>query len=171
MLGSLRTAIETGVAFLATLLKASLVLSALFMLACITLQVVMRYAFGRATSWSEEMAILMFAWMVMGGLALGVREGFHVRIDLLLLVLPDRVRPWAESAIEALTAVFGFYLAWSGWRFLDITSGSVSASIGYPIEVLHGLAPLSGALIGIFATWRMFNPPSPEGSAAVEPGA
>lgn len=171
MFGTLRRGIATGVAFLATLLKASLVFSALFMLACITLQVVMRYVFGRATSWSEELAILMFAWMVMGGLALGVREGFHVRIDLLLLVLPERVRPWAESAIEALTAAFGFYLAWSGWRFLDITSGSVSASIGYPIEVLHGLAPLSGALIGIFATWRIFNPPPPESSAAVEPGA
>jgi TRAP-type C4-dicarboxylate transport system permease small subunit len=171
MFGTLRSVIETGVAFLATLLKASLVASALFMLACITLQVVMRYVFGRATSWSEELAILMFAWMVMGGLALGVREGFHVRIDLLLVVLPDRLRPWAESAIEALTAVFGFYLAWSGWRFLDITAGSVSASIGYPIEVLHGLAPISGALIGIFATWRILNPPPPGATSSVEPGA
>lgn len=171
MLGTLRRTVEKGVALVATLLKASLVASALIMLACITLQVVMRYVFGRATSWSEEMAILMFAWMVMGGLALGVREGFHVRIDLLLVALPERLRHWAESVIDALTAAFGFYLAWSGWRFLDITSGSVSASIGYPIEVLHGLAPLSGALIGFFATWRIFNPPLPKEAAAVEPGA
>lgn len=171
MLGSLRTAIETGVALLATLLKASLVAAALFMLVCISLQVVMRYVFGRATSWSEELAILMFAWMVMGGLALGVREGFHVRIDLLLGVLPDRLRPWAEAAIEALTGAFGFYLAWSGWRFLDITSGSVSASIGYPIEILHGLALVSGALIGIFATWRILNPPVSRDAAAAEPAA
>ena len=171
MLAMLRTTIERGVALLAALLKASLVAAALVMLGCITLQVVMRYVFGHATSWSEELAILMFAWMVMGGLALGVREGFHVRIDLLLAVLPEHVRPWAESAIEALTAAFGFYLAWSGWRFLDITSGSVSASIGYPIEFLHGLAPVAGFLIGVFAAWRALNPPPAEGAAAMEPGA
>ena len=61
---------------------------------------------------------------------------------------------------------FGFYLAWSGARFLDMTGGSVSAAIGYPIEMLHALAPVAGALIGLFASWRMLTgspaEPSPE---------
>ena len=108
----------------------------------------------------------MFSWTVMGGLALGVREGFHVRLDVLINLAPPGGRPWAERAIEALTAAFGFYLAWSGLRFLDMTGGSVSAAIGYPIELLHVLAPVAGGLIGLFASWRMLSSapaePSPE---------
>ena len=63
------------------------------MLFCIALQVVMRYVFAQTPSWSEELAILMFAWCALGGLALGVREGFHVRMDLLL----DRLSPLAVA--------------------------------------------------------------------------
>jgi TRAP-type C4-dicarboxylate transport system permease small subunit len=139
------------------LLRASLVAAVAVILACVVLQVVMRYVVGRSLSWSEEIAVLMFAWVTLGGLALGVREGFHVRLDTILDALPPSGRRWAERAIEALTAVFGAYLAWSGARFLDFTTGSVSAAIGYPIEILNGLAPIAGVLVCLFAGERMLN--------------
>ena len=50
----------------AWLLRASLIAAAAVMLACIAIQVVMRYVFGRTPSWSEEVAILMFAWTTLG---------------------------------------------------------------------------------------------------------
>jgi TRAP-type C4-dicarboxylate transport system permease small subunit len=139
----------------ATMLQASLVAAIVIMLACIVLQVVMRYIVGRSLSWSEEVAVLTFAWATLGGLALGVREGFHVRLDVILDSLPPRGRRWAECAIEGLTAIFGAYLAWSGVRFLYFTTGSVSAAIGYPIEILNGLAPIAGVLVCLFASERM----------------
>jgi TRAP-type C4-dicarboxylate transport system permease small subunit len=141
-------------AITATLLRVSLVAALVTMLACIVLQVVMRYIVGRALSWSEELALLMFAWATLGGLALGVREGFHVRLDLLIGALNPAMRLWAERGIDFATAAFGAYLAWSGTRFLDMTGGSVSAAIRYPIELLHGLAPVTGALICLFALQR-----------------
>jgi TRAP-type C4-dicarboxylate transport system permease small subunit len=154
-MNSLARGIGRVIASLAGALKLSLIAATAVMVSCIATQVVMRYGFGRATSWSEELAVLMFSWTVLGGLALGVREGFHVRLDLLVNRIPPGGQRWAERAIDALTAGFGFYLAWSGLRFLDMTGGSVSAAIGYPIEMLHALAPITGALIGVFATWRM----------------
>lgn len=141
-------------AITATLLRLSLVAALVTMLGCIVLQVVMRYIVGRALSWSEELALLMFAWATLGGLALGVREGFHVRLDLLIGTLAPATRTWAERTIDLATAAFGAYLAWSGVRFFEITGGSVSAAIGYPIEFLHGLAPVTGALICLFALQR-----------------
>jgi TRAP-type C4-dicarboxylate transport system permease small subunit len=151
--------LERVVALVTHLLQASLVIAMAIMLACIALQVVMRYVFGNAPSWTEEMALLMFSWCIMGGIALGVREGFHVRLDILLNVLPVQARRWMEAAIEAATAAFGAYLAWSGLRFVDVTSGSVSAAIGYPIEMLHALAPIAGALTCLFAAWRLVEGP------------
>lgn len=155
MQNSVLRGVERVIAFVAGVLKLSLIAATGVMVGCIALQVVMRYVFGRTPSWTEELAVLMFSWTVMGGLALGVREGFHVRLDILINLTPAGGRPWAERAIEALTAAFGFYLAWSGLRFLDMTGGSVSAAIGFPIEMLHAMAPVAGALIGLFASWRM----------------
>jgi TRAP-type C4-dicarboxylate transport system permease small subunit len=142
----------------AALLRWSLIAAVALMFACIALQVVMRYVFGNALSWSEELALLMFSWAALGGLALGVREGFHVRLNVLLDPLPARARAWAERTIELLTAAFGAYLVWSGWRYVDITRGGTSAAIAYPIELLHGIAPLAGVFVLIFAVERLILP-------------
>src|SRR3954470_1170272 len=99
------------------------------MLAAITYQVVMRYVFGNTPSWSEELAVLLFSWTVLGSLALGVHEGWHVRLTLLPDLLPAAARAWTERLTELVTAALGGFLAWSGWRFLDLTSGSTSAAI------------------------------------------
>jgi TRAP-type C4-dicarboxylate transport system permease small subunit len=139
-------------------LRWSLIAAIAVMLACIALQVVMRYVFGNALSWSEELALLMFSWAALGGLALGVREGFHVRLTLLLEPLPGSARLWAERAIQLLTAALGAYLVWSGWRYVDITRGGSSAAIAYPIELLHGIAPLAGLFVLIFAVEGLLYP-------------
>jgi TRAP-type C4-dicarboxylate transport system permease small subunit len=157
--------LERTVTLVTYVLHASLVAAMAVMLACIALQVVMRYVFGNAPSWTEELALLMFSWCIMGGIALGVREGFHVRLDILLNALPPVARRWMETAIEAATAAFGAYLTWSGLRFVDVTSGSVSAAIGYPIEFLHALAPIAGALTCLFAVWRLMEGPKTEPAA------
>jgi len=151
--------LERFVALVTSVLHASLVAAMVVMLACIALQVVMRYVFGNAPSWTEELALLMFSWCIMGGIALGVREGFHVRLDILLTALPPSLSRWIEIGIEAAVAVFGAYLTWSGLRFVDVTSGSVSAAIAYPIEFLHALAPVAGALTCLFAVWRLIEGP------------
>lgn len=140
------------------MLRWSLIAALALMLACIALQVVMRYVFGNALSWSEELALLMFSWATLGGLALGVREGFHVRLTLLLEPLPAGARAWAERAIELLAAALGAYLVWSGWRYVAITRGGTSAAIAYPIELLHGIAPLAGLFVLIFAVERLLFP-------------
>lgn len=147
-----------SVEIIAAALRWSLIAAVAVMLACIAVQVVMRYVFRQALSWSEEVAILMFAWAALGGLALGVREGFHVRLTVILDVLPVRVRPWAERAIDLLTAALGAYLVWSGWRYVDFTRGSTSAAIAYPIEILHGIAPVAGAFVLLFSLERLVFP-------------
>jgi len=144
---------------LATVLRWSLVAATAVMLAAIFLQVVMRYVFMRAPPWSEELAVLMFSWATLGGLALGVREGFHVALTLLVDALPSLAGDLWRRLIAATTAGFGLYLVWSGLRFLDVTSGSTSAAMEYPIEILNVMAPVAGALIALFGLEHAISPP------------
>ena len=150
-------------AALAAAVRWSLVAALAVMLAAIAYQVAMRYVFNRSPSWTEELAILMFAWATLGGLALGVREGFHVRLTLLLDRLPPPARRVAERVLDLFAMVLGAYLAWSGWRYVDMTTGGTSAAIGYPVEILHSLGPLAGGLVALFAAERLVrNPPAPD---------
>ncbi|MCS6891541.1 MAG: TRAP transporter small permease subunit [Rhodovarius sp.] len=142
----------------AALTRFSIALAAAGMLAFIAYQVVMRYVVGAASFWSEEAAVLLFSWTVLGGFALGVHEGFHVRLALLPDRLPGPLRGALRRLLDATTAALGLFLAWSGWRFLDITAGSVSAAIGYPTEILNALAIACGALTALFGLERALGP-------------
>lgn len=153
--------IAAGLAGLAALLRWSLILATAAMLGLIFLQVVMRYVFAHSPPWSEEMALLAFSWATMGGLALGVREGFHVRLSLLTDQLPPRAAAIWEIGVNLLTAGLGAYFVWSGLRFLEFTEGSTSAAMEYPIEWLNGMAPVAGALVCLFALGRVLLPPPP----------
>jgi len=128
---------------------------AVVMTAALVLQVVFRYLFGQALSWSEELALLMFTWTVLLTGSLGVREGFHVALTL----LPDRLGPagrrWLERLILVLVTVFGGYLAQAGWAFYDGTTGQLSAAVGYPIELLHSSAMVAGGLVALHGAARL----------------
>lgn len=145
-------------ALVAAATRASVVLAAGVMLLAIAYQVLMRYVFGATPSWSEELALLLFSWTVLGGFALGVHEGWHVRLTLLPDALPDWLRRWSERLTDAVTAGLGAFLVWAGLRFMEVTEGSVSAAIEYPIEILNVMAPVAGGLIALFALERALRP-------------
>jgi len=137
--------------FAAAAVKALVVVMVLVMLGTLSAQVLLRYVFNLTLSWSEELSLGLFTWTVLLMAALGVREGFHVRMSLVIQRLPSAPRLWAERAIHFATLAVGCFLSWSGWRYFADTHGSTSAAIGYPIELLHASALTCGALIAVFA--------------------
>lgn len=138
-------------AILAAAIRWTVVGMVLVMLGVLALQVVLRYVFNIPLSWSEELALVLFAWSVTLMAALGIREGFHVRMSVLIQQLPHKPRHLLEQAIHLLTLLAGCFLTWAGWAYFLGTRGATSASIGYPIELLHASALVCGALIALFA--------------------
>ena len=149
----------------AKVVKLLVVAMVLLMLGVLSGQILLRYALNIALSWSEELALALTTWTVLLMSALGVKEGFHVRMALLIRRLPTAARLRAEQAISLATVVIGVFLAWSGWRYFAETRGTTSAAIGYPNELLYISALVCGVLIALFALEAMFEgriPPDEE---------
>ena len=125
------------------------------MVVCLLLQIFFRYALASPLTWTEELAVLMFAWIIMLMGSLGVREDFHVRLTLLLDRVPESPRYWVERTTLAGILAFGVLLAIAGYDYVEGTLGVVSAAIGFPIEALHLAAPVCGVLIVLHAAARL----------------
>jgi TRAP-type transport system small permease protein len=136
---------------LASVLQKIIVSLAVTMLLALTLQVFMRFVMGKALSWSEELALACFSWVMLLSIALGVRHSIHVRMDLLIDRLPPMLRHRANQCIWLVIAALGFFIAWSGVNYVRDSFGTTSAAIGYPIAWLYASAPVSGILMAIFA--------------------
>lgn len=126
----------------------------LAMLAILTLQVASRYLWGQAISWSEEIALLGFAWIIAISTALVVRHGLHARMSLLPDSLPPAGRDALERLIALLLAALGMALTRSGIDYVQETGGMRSAASQYPLELLHAVAPGFGILLTLFALER-----------------
>lgn len=138
-------------------IKVVVVIMVFIMLTSLSAQVLMRYAFNIALSWSEEITLTLFCWVVLLSAALCVRENRHVRLALLIERVPPAYRAHAERAIYLLTALFGFYLAFSGTTYTLETVGMTSAAVAYPIGYLYAAAPVAGILIAFFALEHAFS--------------
>ncbi|MGS4947913.1 TRAP transporter small permease [Meridianimarinicoccus sp. RP-17] len=115
------------------------------MLGLLVTQVLMRYFLGAPPSWTEELAIILFTWLVLLYATVGLREGFHVAIETVPEGWP-RLRRWADRWVAALAGVFGWVILTAGLAYVDRTGGQKTAALQIPIEVLYLSVPVCGAL-------------------------
>ncbi len=117
------------------------------MIAALLLQIFFRYVVGHALTGSEEVALLMFAWVTLLLAGVGVRDGLHVRLTVGLALLPSALRRGIEHLLMLGICAFAVFLMIGGWSYVAETRGQVSAAMSYPIEILHVSAFVCGALI------------------------
>ena len=128
--------------------------------ACVFLQVVMRYVFHSALQWTEEIAAIGMVWAVYMGAALGVRERFHIRILAGVMLLP---RPIARAVIilaDLIWLGFSVLMVQFAFEYLAVlwqhTSRTPRLGIDefYPQSiVLIGYALMIARLLQLYAAW------------------
>ena len=155
---------------LALKIAAVAVLSAL--LATVILGVVSR-ALGEPVVFSDELARYLMVWLAFLGWILASRRRSHIRITVLIGLLPAGGRRLAEVIIQAGIMLFGVLLLRDGLtlvtRNLDVESVSlpVPSAIIYVPVVLAGLATALQAVEEIVA---LLSPAAKADAVAVSGG-
>ncbi|MGR5390884.1 TRAP transporter small permease [Vibrio crassostreae] len=80
--------------------------------------VVFRYAFNDNILWALELTVFMFAWMVLVGASYGVKKHFHIGVDVIINLAPDKLRK--VYALIAVTSCLAFSIllligSWNYW--------------------------------------------------------
>ena len=134
-------------------------IGALWMLVVVMcVQVFFRYVLRDALSWPEEVGRFAFGWCAMLGVAMCMGRNKHLRLDVLQLVLPERV--WAcLLRISALVGL-GFFLffAWLSWpSMMSIwEQGILGASVPWPQWIIWASIPVGCVLTAVYAFRNCF---------------
>ncbi len=80
-------------------------------------EVIARYVFNSPTNWAHESMFLMFGmqYLIAGGFVL--REGGHVRVDVIYNYLPKRGKAIVDVFTSIFFFIFMFALLFTGWTF------------------------------------------------------
>jgi TRAP-type C4-dicarboxylate transport system permease small subunit len=120
-------------------------------LALVSTEVVLRYYFPRyLTDYGMEFTIYFTVWALFIAGAPLVREGRHVRADIVLLMLPA----WLQRALEIVALLVGLTfvtaLSWYGWQMVlsSIDLGEKSeSSAKFPLWIYYMSLPFGTTLM------------------------
>lgn len=159
-----------------TFLTATL-LSAMTLLTFV--QVVLRYVFNTGLVWALEATVYMFGWLVLIGMAHGVRAGTHIAVD----IVTKHLTPSAQRAVALLGAALVLvYVALMFTGSFTLVRrlyafGNLAHDIPLPRWLLLSCLPIGFALLGLrlaqasIAIARGTQAPGGGGHAAVPPVA
>ncbi len=118
-------------------------------------QVFVRYLMNDSLQWAEPAAVMIMAWFIFLGAAVGLREGYHLSFDVLLIFLPDRFAPWLHTVSDIVVAAFGFGMTWYGSELAAKAARDAVPGLG--ISRYYDFVPLmvGGVLIILFSAERI----------------
>jgi TRAP-type C4-dicarboxylate transport system permease small subunit len=123
----------------------------------LTAQVFMRFLFGLGYSWMEEVARMLFIWVIFLGAAAAMRRNLHIRVEAGLLLFPRPLRPFAGWLGDVLLFAFCLAVTWHG---IELVASSADGtfklqSTGLSMFWPYLIVPISFALQAIrLALWR-----------------
>ncbi len=132
-----------------------LIISLAVMVFVIFLQVVMRYVFNNSLSWSEEFARYLFVWFSWIGVSAGLKDGEHLKVEILAAALIKRgfIKPkeminilvslvWLATTL--IVTYYGFEMAAA-----QADLGVVTPAMRMPMWLGYLSIPACSLIVGI----------------------
>lgn len=109
-------------------------------------EVIMRYFLGSPTIWTGEISGYIFIWTMFVGAAYTLRQGKHIRIDLLITYLPEKTRTILDVFTGVVGFVFCILVTYQSWEMVSsaVLLGKLSTT---PLRVPQWI-PQSSMVIG-----------------------
>lgn len=154
----MKTFIEKLAIFTGWLAKISFWLSGtilVVMTAIIFGQVFVRYMLNSSLMWSEPGSVMLMGWFILLGAAVGIRDGSHLSFDVLIMVLPDKAKPWFYSLSDLAVTGFGVGMIVYGMQLVIKTAPNDMPTLG--ISDAFNFLPLvfGGVLFALFSVERI----------------
>ncbi|SNT23287.1 TRAP transporter small permease [Antarctobacter heliothermus] len=132
------------------------------LVAILSLQVLFRFFLNQPLDFTEEIARLLFAWLIFIGAARAMRVSQHFVVDVVYLALPSKLRNPIGYLVDAVTIGFLAMLFWIGLtasikgagQILPVMQISASAQtsalpVGMVLMLIHAIGfPLRRAHVG-----------------------
>ena len=123
----------------------------LVMVGVVTWLVISRQILHHASSWAEEISLVMVIWFGLIGATFGVKERYHLRMELFFAPLPRSARVAISIFTDALVALFGLLLLIGGTQHVIQTAPQELPATLITAALRYLPVPITGALIVIYS--------------------
>lgn len=118
------------------------------------INVAMRYLMNSGLTWSEEIAVNLFVWVIFLGAILAALEGLHIKVDMLTNKLSKKMQK-VFMVIANLCVLFSMgILIWGGINVVEVTQRNVSAATGIPFSYISVSLVVAAVCISVITVYQ-----------------
>lgn len=115
-------------------------------------QVLTRYLFNNPSTWSEEMASYLFAWVTLLGAAYVFGKREHMNIPILLDKASPKVQKILAVFNEIIILIFAVVvLIYGGISITSLTMSQMSSSLPVAMGYFYAAIPISGVFTALYS--------------------
>jgi TRAP-type C4-dicarboxylate transport system permease small subunit len=123
----------------------------LIIFASVLLQIFLRYLLNFPLTWSEELSRYLFIMVCFLGWTLATRNKSHIKVNLILDALPQKIRFTVKIFIQMLVLVFAVALIYLGSRMTYKSIDVPSITLFFSFAYIYAFIPISGAIIFFYS--------------------
>jgi TRAP-type C4-dicarboxylate transport system permease small subunit len=136
--------------FLSRIVEDVCFLLVIVLAAVVFFQVFNRFILKAPMAWTEELAMLLFQWVVFLGAALGVKRMSHFGIDLVVEKLSEKNRHRLELVVPLAIGAIALTLIIEGVQLLKLTQFQGYTTMPFSHAWATAAMPVSGFLMILY---------------------
>jgi|GEM_PF-877171 len=106
--------------------------------------VIFRYVIGSSLTWSFEVMLVLLTYMTFVGCYAALRRGQHLRVDVLVRMLPRIPQTIVFVAAQLLVLMVTLTMCWWGFEFYQRAGTRTLTMTDIPRAWVYIIIPLSG---------------------------
>ena len=99
--------------------------------------VLTRYVTERPAVWTTELSGILFTWVVFIGAMTAMRDGRHIRVTMLIDILPVTARNWITKAGEIIVLAFLVYVSYLSFKMMEAGATRPSPVLRIPFFYVY----------------------------------
>ncbi|MGY6704629.1 TRAP transporter small permease [Roseinatronobacter sp.] len=111
-----------------------------------------RYVMNNSPTWTEQLTMLLLLYITLPLAAVGLREGFHLAVEILPNKLYGAALRWQQRGTMLCLGFFGWFMMTAGWDLTMRTWAQALPLIGISRGYTYLPLVVSGVLTLIFVT-------------------
>ena len=117
----------------------------------LTVQILLRFIFGRTLSWSEEVSRFAFVWAVYFGFVLAAKENKHIRVTAQFKRLSPGMQVVLFTLADTVWSLFNFVMVFVSGKFTlsMIRYPYISQTTGLNLLWVFMIVPIGFAFMGL----------------------
>ena len=117
----------------------------------ISWQVFGRFVLNDSPTWTEPTSLMLMLWFILLAAAVGVRQRFHLSLDLTRMIAPPKVRLVMDLLSFTAVGGFGAGMVWYTRILISQTWAVPIPGLGLPTGLAYLPIAISGVLIVVFS--------------------